>query len=151
MCDIHSALLDMQRVIELDPLNSKAASWCASLNFSEGLLLLEKKQYNSALKHFIRASQYDRHNINSRLFASISNIALGQYPDAVSILLDAKKTMQHPYIDAILANLSLHFDKLAEAYRQANEALASDPNNPIAIKVIDRIKIFVDKKTERFE
>ena len=35
MCDIHSALLDMQRVIELDPLNAKAAAWCAALIFSE--------------------------------------------------------------------------------------------------------------------
>ena len=39
MCDIHSALLDMQRVIELEPLNTRAAAWCASLNFNEGLLL----------------------------------------------------------------------------------------------------------------
>lgn len=146
MCDIHSALLDMQRVIELDPLNSKAAAWCASLNFSEGLLLQEKKQYQGALKHFSRASQYDRHNINSRLFAALSHIALGQYPDAVSCLLEAKKTMHHPYIDALLANLSLHFDKLAEAYRQANDALTIDPKNSIALKVIDEIKVFVDKK-----
>lgn len=147
MCDIHSALLDMQRVMELDPLNSKAAAWCASLNFNEGLLLQEKKQYTGALKHFNRASQYDRHNINSRLFAALSHIALGQYPDAVSGLLEAKKTMNHPYIDALLANTSLHFDKLAEAYAQANDALAQDPDNPIAKNVLDQIKIFVDKKT----
>jgi len=147
MCDMHSALLDMQRVIELDPLNAKASSWCASLNFSEGLLLLEKKQYQNALKHFNKASQYDRHNINSRLFAALSSIALGQYPDAVSGLLEAKKTMSHPYIDALLSNLSLHFDKLAESYKQANDALSTDPNNPIALKVLDEIKVFVDKKT----
>ena len=146
MCDIHSALLDMQRVIELEPLNSKAAAWCASLNFSEGLLLIEKKQYSVALKHFSRASQYDRHNINSRLFAALSHVALGQYPDAVSCLLEAKKSMSHPYIDAILSNLSLHFDKLAEAYKQANEALAADPQNSIALKVLEKIKGFVDKK-----
>ncbi|OHS96518.1 TPR Domain containing protein [Tritrichomonas foetus] len=146
MCDIHSALLDMQRVIELEPLNAKAAAWCASLNFSEGLLLQEKKQFAGALKHFSRASQYDRHNINSRLFAALSHIALGQYPDAVGSLLEAKKTMHHPYIDALLANLSLHFDKLAEAYKQANDALAVDPQNSIALKVLDKIKIFVDKK-----
>ena len=147
MCDIHSALLDMQRVMELDPLNSKAAAWCASLNFNEGLLLQEKKQYAGALKHFNKASQYDRHNINSRLFAALSHIALGQYPDAVSGLLEAKKTMSHPYIDALLANMSLHFDKLAEAYVQANEALQQDPNNQIALNVLDQIKVFVDKKT----
>ena len=151
MCDIHSALLDMQRVMELDPLNAKAAAWCAALNFSEGLLLLEKKQYSSALKHFVRASQYDRHNINSRLFAAISYLALGQYPDAVSGLLDAKKTMSHPYIDALLANLSLHFDKLAEAYRQANDALQADPTNSIALKVIDEIKVFVEKKMSKID
>lgn len=151
MCDIHSALLDMQRVIELEPLNAKAAAWCASLNFSEGLLLMEKKQYAGALKHFTRASQYDRHNINSRLFASLSQIALGQYPDAVGCLLEAKKTMHHPYIDALLSNLSLHFDKLAEAYKQANDALAVDPTNPIAMKVLDKIKEFVDKKMESID
>lgn len=151
MCDIHSALLDMQRVIELDPLNAKAAAWCAALNFSEGLLLQEKKQYSGALKHFNKASQYDRHNINSRLFAALSHIALGQYPDAVSTLLEAKKTMQHPYIDALLSNLSLHFDKLAEAYRQANDALSVDPQNPIATKVIDEIKVFIDKKMSKID
>lgn len=146
MCDIHSALLDMQRVIELEPLNAKAAAWCASLNFSEGLLLMEKKEYAEALKHFSRASQYDRHSINSRLFAALSHIAIGQYLDAVGCLLEAKKTMHHPYLDALLANLSLHFDKLAEAYKQSSESLAADPTNPIALKVLDKIKIFVDQK-----
>jgi tetratricopeptide (TPR) repeat protein len=146
MCDIHSAILDMQRVIELEPLNAKAAAWCASLNFSEGLLVLKKKQYAVALKHFLKASQYDRKSINSRLFAALSHVALGQYPDAVSVLLEAKKTMHHPYIDAILANLSLHFDQLAEAYHQANESLSVDPHNPIALKVIEEIKTFVDRK-----
>jgi tetratricopeptide (TPR) repeat protein len=146
MCDIHSALLDMQRVIELEPLNSKAAAWVASLNFSEGLLLLGKKMFQGALKHFARSSQHSRRAINSRLFECVANIALGAYPDAVSVLLEAKKTMKHPYLDALLSNLSLHFDKLAEAYRQANDALSVDPTNPVALKVIDEIKVFVDRK-----
>ena len=151
MCDIHSALLDMQKVMELDPLNSKASAWCSTLNFSEGLLLLEKKQYQNALKHFNKASQYDRQSVNSRIFSALSSIALGQYPDAVSTLLEAKKTMNHPYIDALLANLSLHFDKLAEAYRQANDSLHIDPNNHVALQVLNEIIIFVDKKTSSID
>lgn len=151
MCDIHSALLDMQRVMELDPLNAKAAAWCASLNFSEGLLLLSKKQYAGALKHFNRASQYDRESINNRLFAAVSHIALGQYPDAVSVLSDAKKNANHPYIDALLANLSLHFDKLSDAYKQANDAVSQDKNNQIALKVLNEIKVFVDSKTSMID
>jgi tetratricopeptide (TPR) repeat protein len=76
----------------------------------------------------------------------VANIALGQYPDAVSVLLEAKKTMKHHYLDALLANLSLHFDKLAEAYRQAHDSLSVDPKNPVALKVLDEIKVFVDQK-----
>jgi tetratricopeptide (TPR) repeat protein len=49
-------------------------------------------------------------------------------------------------LDALLANLSLHFDKLAEAYRQANDSLAGDATNPVALKVLDQIKVFVDRK-----
>jgi hypothetical protein len=82
----------MQRVIELESLNANAAAWCAALNFSEGLLLIESRQFPGALKHFSRASQYDRRSINSRLFECISHIALGQYPDAVGTLLEDDAT-----------------------------------------------------------
>jgi hypothetical protein len=127
-------------------LNAKAAAWAASLNFSKGLLLLGKKICPGSLKHFARATQHSGRAINSRLFECVATIALGQYPDAVSVLLEAKKTMNHPYLDGLLANLSLHFDTLAEAYRHANDALRGDATNPVALQVLDQVKVFADRK-----
>ncbi|KAH0795336.1 tetratricopeptide repeat protein 16 [Histomonas meleagridis] len=145
ICDIHSALHDIQHVIDLDPLNSEATSLYSSLNFNEGLLQFEKKQYSVALKHFSRTTRYDRQNINSRYYSALSHIALSQYSEALSVLLEANSIKHHPIIDALLSNLSLHFNNLPDAYRYASSSLSSDPTNPHALKVIDIIKCYIDK------
>lgn len=73
---------------------------------------------------------------DSRLFEDMWNMALVQYRDGISMLLEVKKMIKHPYFDGVLANL-------AEVYRRASNAVSLNATNWIILKILDEMKVFV--------
>lgn len=142
LCDFSSAILNYRYARSLEPHDPHLIDRMAFLYFLQGQCHFDEGQYSRALQSFTKASEMRSSNTTYHMRAIACLAALGQHKECLALLtriVESQSTV-NPELYVMRARLHELFGHASLCYYDLQDALALDPLQPQANKLLDELK-----------